>query len=132
MPNILLDRSAACAEASALLPAGKRNRYFAWFTNFMIDAGFVASAFVPMVMLWICGTHNLQPVWRVTLGIGAIPPLSLFILRMFFQEGKQFKKLNFKKVAVPWLLVLKYYWFRLLVVSLIDHLLGKFLKLKPF
>lgn len=29
--------SVACAEASALLPAKKRNRYFIWFTNFMAE-----------------------------------------------------------------------------------------------
>ncbi|VEU23094.1 DEKNAAC104035 [Brettanomyces naardenensis] len=111
--------SAACAEASALLPAGKRNRWFAWFTDFMIDLGFVISAFVPMVMLWICGPKNLQPVWRVTLGIGAIFPCSLFIMRLYFAEGEQFKKLNFKKATVPWLLVLRFYWFRLLIVAII-------------
>ncbi|ODV84060.1 hypothetical protein CANARDRAFT_29509 [[Candida] arabinofermentans NRRL YB-2248] len=111
--------SAACAEASALLPAGRRNRYFAWFTNFCIDWGFVISAFVPMVMLWICGPNNLQPVWRVTLGLGAIPPLSLFFMRLKFKEGEQFQKMNFKKVSVPWFLVIKYYWFRLLVVMII-------------
>ncbi|ODQ48737.1 hypothetical protein PICMEDRAFT_14266 [Pichia membranifaciens NRRL Y-2026] len=111
--------SAACAEASALLPAGKRNRYFAWFTNFMIDFGFVVSAFVPMVLLWICGTKHLQPVWRITLGIGAIPPISLFILRLFFKEGKQFQKLNLKNATIPFFLIIKYYWFRLLIVSII-------------
>lgn len=111
--------SAACAEASALLPAGKRNRYFAWFTNFMIDFGFVVSSFVPMVMLWICTPNHLQPVWRVTLGLGAIPPISLFIMRLYFSEGAQFKKLNFKNVKPPMGLVLKFYWFRLLVVAII-------------
>lgn len=111
--------SAACAEASALLPAGKRNRYFAWFTNFMIDAGFVISSFVPMVLLWICGPKNLQPVWRITMGIGAIFPLSLFILRAFFKEGKQFQKLNFKASRVPILLIIKYYWFRLSICCII-------------
>lgn len=111
--------SAACAEASSLLPAGKRNRYFSWFTNFMIDFGFVISAFVPMVLLWICGKDHLQPVWRITLGIGAIPPLSLFILRLYFDEGKQFQKLNFKHAKLPILLTLKYYWLRLTIVSII-------------
>lgn len=111
--------SAACSEASALLPAGQRNRYFALFTNFMIDFGFVISAFVPMVLLWICGPNNLQPVWRITLGLGAIPPISLFIMRLYFKEGAQFSKLNFKKVTPPWVLVLKFYWWRLLVVSII-------------
>ncbi|KAG7761345.1 hypothetical protein KL947_000293 [Ogataea haglerorum] len=111
--------SAACAEASALLPAGHRNRWFAWFTNFMIDLGFVISAFVPMVCLWIFSPDNLQPVWRITLGLGALPPLSLFFLRLRFKENKQFQKTNFKHVRVPWLLVLKYYWFRLLIVMVI-------------
>lgn len=111
--------SAACAEASSLLPAGKRNRYFTWFTNFMIDFGFVISAFVPMVLLWICGKDHLQPVWRITLGIGAIPPISLFIMRLFFKEGTQFQKLNFKHTRIPILLIIKYYWFRLLIVSII-------------
>ncbi|CDR46456.1 CYFA0S23e01156g1_1 [Cyberlindnera fabianii] len=111
--------STACSEASAMLPPGKRNRWFCWFTNFMIDFGFVISAFVPMVLLWICGTDHLTPVWRVTLGIGAIPPISLFILRMFYKEGETFQKTRFKRVYPPYWAVIKFYWFRLLIVSLI-------------
>ncbi|TID19195.1 hypothetical protein CANINC_003765 [Pichia inconspicua] len=111
--------SAACAEASALLPVGKRNRYFTWFTNFMIDLGFVMASFVPMVLLWIFREDKLQWVWRLTLGFGAIPPISLFFMRMFFKEGKQFQKLNFKKTKIPFLLILKFYWFRLTIVSVI-------------
>jgi MFS family permease len=111
--------STACAEASALLPPGKRNRWFVWFTNFMIDSGFVIAAFVPMVLLWICGPDNLTPVWRITLGIGAIPPISLFFLRLYYQEGKTFQKTRFKKVTVPYWTIIKFYWLRLAVVSLI-------------
>lgn len=111
--------SSACAEAAALLKPAHRNRYFIWFTDLMISSGFVISSFVPLVMLWICGPDNLQPVWRVTLGFGAIFPLSLFIMRIFFKESKQFNKLNFKGNKVPWLLVLKFYWQRLLVISII-------------
>lgn len=111
--------SSSCAEACQLLPPGKRNRWFAWFTNTMIDAGFVASAFVPMVLLWICKPEHLTPVWRVTLGIGAIPPISLFFLRLYYVEGEQYRKTCFKKVRVPYWTVIKFYWLRLLVVSLI-------------
>ncbi|KAH3678344.1 hypothetical protein WICMUC_001577 [Wickerhamomyces mucosus] len=111
--------STACAEASALLPPGKRNRYFAFFTNFMIDFGFVVSAFVPMVLLWICTPKHLTPVWRITLGLGAIPPISLFILRLYYTEGETFSKTRFKKVSVPYSRVVRFYWFRLLTVSLI-------------
>lgn len=111
--------SVACAEASILMGKGKRNRYFVLFTNFMIDLGFVISAFVPLVLLWICGPNHLTPVWRLTLGLGAIPPLSLLYLRLKFQENEQFKENNMKRVRIPYWLVLKYYSPRLLVVSLI-------------
>ncbi|ODQ81612.1 hypothetical protein BABINDRAFT_159881 [Babjeviella inositovora NRRL Y-12698] len=111
--------SVACAEASALMPPSKRNRWFCWFTNFMIDFGFVVSAVVPYILLVICGKDHLTPVWRITLGLGAIPPLSLFFLRLKFKEGEQFTKLNFKRTRVPYWSVIKFYWFRLTIVSLV-------------
>lgn len=111
--------SVACAEASILMGKGKRNRWFVLFTNFMIDFGFVVSAFVPLVLLWICGTEHLTPVWRLTLGLGAIPPLSLLWLRLKFEDNDQFKENNMKNVRTPYWLALKYYFPRLIVVSLI-------------
>lgn len=111
--------SVACAEASALLPAKKRNRYFIWFTNFAIDFGFVVSAFVPMVLLWICGEKHLTPVWRITLGMGAIWPLFLFISRLNFKENENYQKTRFKKVSIPYIKIIKFYWFRLAIVSII-------------
>lgn len=111
--------SVACAEASNILSRGKRNRWFVLFTNFMIDVGFVTAAFVPMVLLWICSDKHLTPVWRVSLGLGAIPPCILFYLRLKFKENRQFEKYNMKKVRFPYWLILKYYAPRLLVVSAI-------------
>ncbi|QLL30734.1 hypothetical protein HG536_0A05490 [Torulaspora globosa] len=110
--------SPAAAEASNLLPAGKRNRYFCWFTNFMIDSGFVVSSFVPLVLLWICGSDHLTPVWRITIGLGALPPLSLFYLRLKYKESAAFRKTKFQKV-MPYWTIIKFYWFRLAVVSII-------------
>lgn len=110
--------SPAAAEASNLLPAGKRNRYFCWFTNFMIDFGFVVSAFVPLVLLWICGSKHLTPVWRITIGLGALPPLSLFFLRLKYKESATFRKTKFNKV-MPYWRIIKFYWLRLAVVSII-------------
>lgn len=109
----------AAAEASAVLPKGSRNRLFVIVTNFMIDFGFVVSAFVPLVLLWIFGTNKLTYVWRLTLGLGAIPPLSLFFLRLKFKEPEQFSKHNMKRTKTPYWLVIKYYGPRLVVVSLI-------------
>lgn len=111
--------SVACAEASVLLGKGKRNRWFVFFTNFMIDMGFVIAAFVPLVLLWICGQDHLTPVWRISLGLGAIPPMSLFYLRLKFKESDQFNENNMKRVRIPYWLALKYYGPRLIVVALI-------------
>lgn len=111
--------SVACAEASNILGRGRRNRWFVLFTNFMIDTGFVIAAFVPMVMLWICSDEHLTPVWRVSLGLGAIPPCILFYLRLKFNENEQFKKYNMKNAKFPYWLILKYYFPRLIVVSAI-------------
>lgn len=111
--------SAACAEASALMPPKHRNRYFCWFTNFAIDTGFVISSFVPMVLLWICSPKHLNTVWRVSVGIGAIWPLVLFCLRFGFQENENFRKTNFKRAHIPYWRIIKFYWFRLIIVSII-------------
>lgn len=111
--------SVACAEASAMLPAKKRNRYFCWFTNFSIDVGFVVSALVPFILLHIFTTKHLEWVWRLTLGIGAIFPMALFLLRTKFKEDENFKKSSFQKVTIPYISVFKFYWFRLIIVSLI-------------
>lgn len=110
--------SPAAAEASNLLPAGKRNRYFCWFTNMMIDFGFVVSAFVPLVLLWICGEKHLTPVWRITIGLGAIPPISLFFLRLRYNESEAFRKTRFRKV-MPYWRIIKFYWLRIACVSII-------------
>lgn len=113
--------SVLAAEFANKLPAGHRNRYFCWFTNGMIDMGFIIAAFVPLVLLWIFSERHLTAVWRLTLGLGVFPPLILFFLRLKISEGDNFKKLNFnrKGVSVPYKLVFKFYWFRLTIVSLI-------------
>jgi hypothetical protein len=48
----------------------------------MIDFGFVISAFVPLVLLWIFGMNHLRAVWRVSLGLGVIPALAVLVWRL--------------------------------------------------
>ena len=120
--------STACAEVSQTLKSGSRNRWFIWFTNFMIDFGFVVSAFVGWLLLYICSvptfatvgnSHGLQAAWRLLLGLGAIAPLSLFYLRLKYDESEQFNKNNFTGKKTPYWLSIKRYGPRLIVVSLI-------------
>ncbi|EDK45939.1 conserved hypothetical protein [Lodderomyces elongisporus NRRL YB-4239] len=114
--------SVIASEFANQLPAGKRNRYFIWFTNFMIDFGFVVSAFVPFVLIWIFTENHLRALWRVTIGLGAVIPFSLFFMRLKIKDSASFSKLHMKQVRYrdyPWWLIVKFYWFRLTIVSLI-------------
>ncbi|KAK6438492.1 glycerophosphoinositol permease [Oleoguttula sp. CCFEE 5521] len=111
--------SVGCAESTGELKAGTRNRWFALFTNVQIDFGFVVAAFVPMIVVLATGENHLRAAWRICLGLGVIPPLSLLYLRIKLQEPEPFKRNSMSRVRTPWLLVIKFYWFRLAVVSAI-------------
>lgn len=83
--------SVIASEFANQLPPGKRNRYFSWFTNAMIDLGFVVSAFVPFVLIWIFTEKHLRALWRVAIGLGVIPPLSLFFMRLKMKNSSSFR-----------------------------------------
>ncbi|KAF7548937.1 hypothetical protein G7Z17_g6725 [Cylindrodendrum hubeiense] len=108
--------SVGCAETSGKMKAGTRHRWFILFTNSMIDFGFVIGAFVPYVVA--AATHNghYSTIWRTSLGIGVVFPLVLFVLRMRLKEPEDYAK-NAMKKDTPYLLIIKFYWWRLLCVS---------------
>ncbi|KAI4129923.1 MAG: hypothetical protein LQ338_002008 [Usnochroma carphineum] len=111
--------SVACAESTGELKAGHRNRWFIMFTNVQIDAGSILSTLVPMILVLICTEDHLRLVWRLSLGLGVVPPLSLLYLRLKLDEPEEFKRETMKNTRTPWMLVLRFYWLRLAVVSLI-------------
>ena len=84
--------SVAAAESTGELKEGHRNRWFIIFTNFQIDMGFVLAAFVPMILVLIFTEDHLRAAWRVALGLGVIPPLSLFYLRLKLNEPEEFNR----------------------------------------
>ena len=84
--------SVACSEASGELKSGSRNRWFIMFTNVMIDWGFVLGAFVPYLLVVICTEQHLRLAWRLSLGLGVLPPMILFWLRLKLQEPEEFKR----------------------------------------
>jgi MFS family permease len=95
-----------------------QHRWFALATNCMIDVGFVVAAFIPLVCYWIFGPNHLRAVWRLSLGLGVIPALAVFIWRLRMEEPTRYKKDSMKRVKIPYLLVLKQYWPGLAAVSL--------------
>ncbi|KAA8644338.1 hypothetical protein EYZ11_001647 [Aspergillus tanneri] len=109
--------SVAAAENTNEMKAGHRNRWFVMFSNFQIDFAYVVSALVAMILVLIFTENHLRAVWRVALGLGVIPPLSLLYLRLKLSEPEQFDKERMHKF--PTWLIIKFYWKRLTVVSLI-------------
>ena len=96
----------------------RQQLYFVLSTNTAIDFGFAIAAFVPLVLLWICGTSNgeLTTVWRVSLGLGAVCPLTILVFRAKMHEPVAYQKgrINYKKM--PWVLIMKRYWVRFVAV----------------
>ena len=111
--------SVGCAESTGELKEGTRNRWFILFTNVQIDLGFVVAAIVPMIVVLATGENHLRVAWRICLGLGILPPLSLLYIRLKLKEPEAYKRNSMAKTKTPWLLVIKYYWFRLFIVSLI-------------
>lgn len=117
--------SVACAESTGELKEGHRNRWFIMFTNvqvnakasaeygrriadlYQIDIGFVASTFVPMIVVLACTENHLRAAWRICLGLGVIPPLSLLYLRLKLSEPEEFQRESMKHTRTPWWLVIK-------------------------
>lgn len=76
-------------------------------------------AFIPYVIAAACQNHNFSTIWRVSLGIGAIFPAILLVARFFLKEPEEFLKHSMRNAKTPYLLILRFYGFRLLIVSLI-------------
>ena len=62
---------------------------------------------------------HLRAVWRISLGLGAVPPLTVFYFRLKMKEGDRYAKDGMRHVRIPYWLVIKRYWTRLVPVSLI-------------
>ncbi|KAK2463443.1 hypothetical protein APHAL10511_004529 [Amanita phalloides] len=86
-----------------------QHRWFALATNTMIDLGFVVAAFVPLVLYWIFGPHHLRAVWRLSLGLGVVPALGVFLWRFNMEEPVRYRKDSMKRARIPYLLVIRRY-----------------------
>lgn len=85
----------------------------------MLDLAFSVAWFVALVILWIFGESRLgyNAVWRGTLGLGIIPPLILIVARIFMVEPEAYKKNSMRHTKIPYWLIIKRYWVKLLGMS---------------
>ncbi|KAJ7799663.1 MFS Git1p-related glycerophosphoinositol and glycerophosphocholine permease [Mycena olivaceomarginata] len=128
--------SVSCAEQSEG-PAIARNAQHRWLalaTNNMIDSALCVSAFVPLVLFWICGPNHLFLVWRLSLGLGFFPALTTLIWRWNTEEPDMYKRNSMKTIKIPYWLVFKRYGVQLAAVSFTWFLYDfiKYVLLLPF
>ncbi|KAG6807552.1 hypothetical protein H0H92_007117 [Tricholoma furcatifolium] len=119
--------SVAASEQTEQPGISKRaqHRWFALATrlifrlkDFMIDFAFVIAAFVPLVLYWIFGEHHLRAVWRLSLGLGVVPALLVFLWRLNMEEPSRYRKDSMQRVDIPYGLVFRRYGVRLVAISL--------------
>lgn len=112
--------SVACAENTEQenIKKTRQQGLFVLATNSCIDVAFILAPFIALILVWITGEANLNPAWRVLLGLGAIPPMSLLFFRARMREPDSYRKAAIKK-KLPWWIIVKKYWVRLTAVSLV-------------
>ncbi|KAJ8072212.1 glycerophosphoinositol permease [Marasmius tenuissimus] len=94
-----------------------QHRWFALATNTMIDIGTVVAAFVPLVLFWIFGDNHLRAVWRLSIGLGAVPALLVLLWRIGMEEPERYKRDSMRHAKIPYWLVLKRYGGSLAAIS---------------
>ncbi|SAM04801.1 hypothetical protein [Absidia glauca] len=109
-----------CASVSAGEAAEEsgRSRGF-WLIisgNFIIDCGFLIAAIVPVILLAICGEGGLEVVWRLSLGLGLLLPVNVLYFRLKMLNSNAYQKEAMTR-KVPYLLIMKHYWPKLLVTG---------------
>ncbi|ORX62992.1 MFS general substrate transporter [Hesseltinella vesiculosa] len=109
--------SVSAGEATDEIGKKRRGAIFVTVTQFVIDFGYVIAAVVTVILLAIFKDH-LEPVWRLLLGLGILPPLSVLYFRLRMADSKQFQE-NALKKNVPYWLIFKRYWWRLTVTSVL-------------
>ncbi|EPQ52931.1 MFS Git1p-like glycerophosphoinositol and glycerophosphocholine permease [Gloeophyllum trabeum ATCC 11539] len=112
----------AAAELSeeAAIKKAAQHRWFTLSTNSVLNFGIVVSSFVPLVAYWIFGDNHLRAVWRLSLGLGVVPAIAVFVWRMMqMEETPSYRKDSMKRVKIPYKLVIKRYWRSLLPLCIV-------------
>ena len=63
---------------------------------------------VPYILLQIFTEERLEWVWRLTLGLGAVFPISILYFRLQMQEPKRYKESSMSQIKftkLPWGLI---------------------------
>ncbi|KAH3684744.1 hypothetical protein WICPIJ_004275 [Wickerhamomyces pijperi] len=107
---------AACSSSSseaANESTKRRGGVFILVTNLPLSLGGPLALIIFMIVYCAAGEEHLPTVWRVCVGIGCVWPLAIFYFRYKMATSTLYKKSALKH-NVPYSLVFKYYWPRLI------------------
>ncbi|KAJ5712154.1 hypothetical protein N7488_006310 [Penicillium malachiteum] len=112
---------AGAAEATDETPQIRKRRgfIFAMIGDLSASLGFAFGALVPLILL-LCfhqKVEHYEDVWRISLAMGAIAPISIFWFRYRMVVSSAYKKSSMQKQRIPYWLVVKKYWRGLLGTS---------------
>jgi MFS family permease len=94
----------------------RRGFAFALIGDLSASLGYCFGALVPLLLL-LCVNQKQDKyglVWRLSFALGLIPPLSIFWFRMRMAVSTAFRKSSLRKQKIPYLLIGRRYWRRLL------------------
>lgn len=106
--------SSTSASEAANETQKKRGLVFVMVTNLPLSMG-GPFCLIVFIIVWSAaqGDKHLSTIWRVCFGLGIIWPLTVFYFRWKMATPRLYKKGAIKK-KVPYGLVLKFYWRRLI------------------
>ncbi|KAF2237591.1 putative glycerophosphoinositol permease [Viridothelium virens] len=105
--------STSASEAANERTLTQRGPIFILVTNLPLSFGGPLAVSIFLIVLAAAGTKHLSTVWRVCFGIGVLFPLTVFYFRLKMLNSKLYRRGAIKR-KVPYGLILKYYWKRLL------------------
>lgn len=105
--------STSASEAANEHALKSRGPIFILVTNLPLSFGGPFAVSIFLIVLSAAGQNHLSTVWRVCFGIGVIWPLSIFYFRIKMLNSTLYRRGAIKR-RVPYKLVLRYYWKRLI------------------
>ncbi|KAF5008059.1 hypothetical protein FDECE_5641 [Fusarium decemcellulare] len=97
----------------------RRGFIFAIMSEVAASLGYCFGALVPLILL-LCVKQKESKyglVWRLSFGVGMIPPLVIFWFRLRMAVSTAFRKSALRKQKQPYWLIIKKYWRRLLAAG---------------
>lgn len=105
--------STSASEAANERMPKNRGPIFILVTNLPLSFGGPFAVAVFLIVLKAAGESQLSTIWRVCFGIGVIWPLSVFYFRIKMLNSVLYRRGAIKR-RVPYKLVVRYYWKRLI------------------